>query len=145
MVADGPGLVARRGVRGALAVDRRAVLVVDDEPAVRELVVGVLSDEGYEVVEAVDGAEAIQALDTQRPPAGHLSVVLLDMMLPRVDGAAVLRHLTERGDSVPVVAMSASPQHLAVAAASGAQVTLAKPFDLAELLTVVERCCAPHS
>ena len=67
------------------------------------------------------------------------------MMLPRVDGAAVLRHLTERGEGVPVVAMSASPQHLAAAAASGAQVTLAKPFDLAELLAVVERYCPPHN
>ena len=126
-------------------MERHTVLVVEDEPPVRELVAWALQDEGYAVVEAQDGVEAIHALDERLLPAGEVCIVLLDMMLPRADGTAVLRHLTERGEGVPVVAMSASREHLLAAAASGAQVTLAKPFDLDELLAVIERYCPPHN
>ena len=92
-------------------------------------------------MEARDGGEAIRALEENRPPAGHLCVVLLDMMLPSVDGMSVLHHLAALGAYVPVVAMSASREHLLQAAAAGAQVTVAKPFDLDSLLAVVARNC----
>ena len=117
------------------------VLVVEDEPPVRELVTDFLRGEGYEVAEASDGAEAIRALATYRPPTGHFCGVLLDMMLPRVDGVGVLLHLAESGVATPVVAMSASGEHLVAAAAAGAKATLAKPFDLDHLLAVVARYC----
>jgi CheY-like chemotaxis protein len=123
------------------AVGRHTVLVVEDEPPVRELVADLLRDAGYEVMEARDGLEALRALDERCPLGGDPRVILLDMMLPHVDGVGVLRHLTERGYSIPVVAMSASCQHLTAAAAAGAQTTLPKPFDLDELVAVVARYC----
>ena len=66
--------------------DQRTVLVVDDEPIIRELLADVLRDNGYHVMEAQDGAAAIRALDHHGLPAQHLCGVLLDMMLPEVDG-----------------------------------------------------------
>src|SRR5690348_13551485 len=104
------------------------VLVVEDEPAVREFVADFLRDEGYEVEEVRDGAEAIHALERHQRRHDHLCAVLLDMMLPRVDGVGVLRHLATAGTEVPVVAMSASREHLAAALAEGAQTAVAKPF-----------------
>src|SRR5918997_768476 len=97
------------------------ILVVEDEPAVRELVADFLRDEGYTVEEVHDGAEAIRRLDSHRRDADHLCAVLLDMMLPRVDGVGVLRHLATVGAEVPVVAMSASREHLTVALSAGAK------------------------
>src|SRR5256885_5945283 len=82
------------------------VLLVEDEPPVRELVAELLREEGYEVREARDGVEAIRTLDESLLPSGRACLILLDMMLPRVDGVGVLRHLAERGAHVPVVAMS---------------------------------------
>jgi CheY-like chemotaxis protein len=114
---------------------------VEDEPAVRELVADLLRDEGYEVEEARDGAEAIRRLDSHHRRGDHLCAVLLDMMLPRVNGIGVLRHLAEVDDAVPVVAMSASREHLAAAVAAGARTAVAKPFDLDRLLSAMHHHC----
>ena len=121
----------------------RTVLLVEDEPTLRELVAAVLRDEGYAVVEVRDGLQAIQAVEQQAISGERPNVILLDMMLPRVDGLEVLHHLSQRGADMPVVAMSASPYHLAAAAAAGATTTLGKPFELDDLLAVVDRHCPP--
>jgi two-component system, OmpR family, response regulator MprA len=117
------------------------VLLVEDEPAVRDLVADFLREEGYEVEEVRDGAEAIRSLDTHHHRADHLCAVLLDMMLPRVDGVGVLRYLATMGDEVPVVAMSASREHLKSALAAGARTTVPKPFDLDRLLAAMHTNC----
>ena len=117
------------------------VLVVEDEPAVRELVADLLRDEGYLVEEARDGAEAIRRLDAHQRRANHLCAVLLDMMLPRVDGVSVLRHLATAGAEVPVVAMSASREHRTAALAAGARTAVPKPFDLDRLLSAMHSNC----
>ena len=126
-----------------MAITRGTVLLVEDEPAIRELVVMFLQDEGFEVQQAQDGEEAIHALDQNRPPAEHPCLVLLDMMLPKASGEDVLHHLAEKGAYIPVIAMSASRQKLEVATQAGAQAILPKPFDLNRLRQVVDRCC-PH-
>ena len=118
------------------------VLVVDDDPTVRELLVDVLQGEGYGVVQAADGADAIALLEQNRPPPQQLCLVLLDMMMPRVRRVRVLHRLAELGAYVPVVALSASRQALSAAAQAGAQATMPKPFDLDRLLTVVEHNCS---
>jgi two-component system, OmpR family, response regulator MprA len=124
------------------AVDQpHTVLVVEDEPAVRDLVADLLREEGYQVEEARDGAEAIRRLDWYERHPDHLCGVLLDMMLPRVDGLSVLRHLTAVGAEVPVVAMSASREHLRAALAAGARIAVAKPFDLDRLLSAMYTTC----
>ena len=132
---------ARAQTTGSALPAPPTVLLVEDEPPVRELVAELLREEGYEVREARDGAEAIRALDDCLLPSGRACLILLDMMLPRVDGVGVLRHLAERGTHVPVVAMSASRKQLAVAEAAGVDSVVPKPFDLDDLLAVVERNC----
>ncbi len=118
------------------------VLLVEDDPAIRELVAELLRGQGYSVLEAEDGAEAIHCLVQQRAAAQLPSAMILDMMLPQVSGVEVLRYLQGLRVSLPVVAVSASQEQLAKAKAAGAQATLAKPFDLDRLLGTVERYCA---
>jgi len=82
--------------------------------------------------------------EAYRPPPGYYRGVLLDLILPHVSGVAVLDHLrTALGGYVPVVAMSASALALEVATTAGAVATAAKPFDLLDLLTIIEQYCAP--
>ena len=122
------------------------ILLVEDEPAVRELTADILREEGYNVVEARDGLEALQVIDEHVPFSEHAAVVLLDLMLPKVSGLQVLTHLRQSKDAAtPVVAMSASGAHLSQAAMAGANATLAKPFDLGSLLDVIARYCPPQS
>src|SRR5207249_558195 len=80
------------------------VLVVDDEEAVRRLVFETLGDEGFELREAVDGDEALAAIDARRPDA-----VVLDLIMPRVDGFAVLDRLQADPETrlLPVVILTA--------------------------------------
>jgi two-component system response regulator VicR len=125
---------------------RHTILVVEDEPAVRELAADILREEGYDVVEASDGLEALQVIDEHVPFSDHASVVLLDLMLPKVSGLQVLEHLRKTENAaLPVVAMSASGTHLSQAAIAGASATLAKPFDLGSLLDIIARYCSPQS
>ena len=117
------------------------VLVVEDDRGIRELVATALEEEGFRVEEVGDGAAALKAIDDHHPLPEHFCLILLDMMMPKVDGLEVLSHLATQGSYVPVVAMSASRQKLQAAARAGADATLPKPFDLDDLLEVVGRCC----
>lgn len=113
------------------------VLVVDDDPGIRESVTEVLSAEGYRVLEAADGEEALVRLDGLEGRC----VVLLDLAMPRMNGLELLKELSRSGRSerFPVVVMSANahprelefPQVVAL---------LRKPFELDELLRWVEVC-----
>ena len=78
------------------------VLVVEDEPVIRELVAILLEDEGYTVRQAVDGLQALEVMDQQ-----SVDLVLSDVKMPRLDGAALVKRLRARGDPIPVVLMSA--------------------------------------
>jgi two-component system response regulator MprA len=120
---------------------RHTILVVEDETAVRELLTTTLQSEGYAVAAAPDGLAAIRAISEQRRPGAQLGLVLLDLMLPGVDGLEVMRHLATVGTGVPVIAISASRAYLDAAAARGARATLPKPFDLGALLAAVASCC----
>jgi DNA-binding response OmpR family regulator len=77
------------------------VLVVDDEPTVREVVVGYLRRDGHDVSEAADGTRALELLDAEPP-----DLVVLDMMLPGVNGLDVLRRLRAVSD-IPVIMLTA--------------------------------------
>jgi DNA-binding response OmpR family regulator len=122
-------------------MNTRTVLVVEDEPYLSDLLATALSDQGYEVLKARDGLQAIRTLDEQRANQSGPCLVLLDMMLPQVDGMGVLRHITDHGHQEAVVAISASDGHLAAAADAGAYETIPKPFELEQLLAVVDRYC----
>jgi DNA-binding response OmpR family regulator len=122
------------------------VLVVEDEASIRDLIEEVLEEAGFSVVAVADGAAAIRVLEMRRDPAQHFCVVFLDLMLPRVSGLDVLQWLRVHAQLVPVVAMSASRQHLAQAILAGARVAVAKPFEIDELISLVaSHCPRQHS
>lgn len=113
------------------------ILIVDDDHAIRITLTEVLSEEGYEVVTATNGVEGLAAVEAAAP-----AVVLLDMRMPVMDGWAFARALRERGLSPPLVVMTAAQEAARWAAEIGATSVLAKPFDLTELLLMVERAAA---
>jgi CheY-like chemotaxis protein len=108
------------------------VLIVDDEPALREIIAEALATEGYRVTTAVDGARALEHLGETRP-----DLIVLDLMMPVLDGWAFIeayRAIAE--DEIPIIGVSAnlSPQVAARLRNLGVRVCLAKPFDLDELI-----------
>jgi two-component system, OmpR family, KDP operon response regulator KdpE len=106
------------------------ILVVDDEPAILRAVRTALTGNGYGVVTASSGEEALIAFQDRRP-----DVVLLDLMLPGIDGLAVCRALRARS-SVPIIVLSARGEERDKVAAldGGADDYLTKPFGVEELL-----------
>jgi excisionase family DNA binding protein len=109
------------------------VLLVDDDPQVRELVRINLEFEGYTVREAADAAEGLAAIEEAKP-----DLVLLDVMMPQVDGWEMLRRMQERHGvgAIPVVMFSGKVDEQAErqAANRGAQAFVGKPFDLQQLI-----------
>lgn len=110
------------------------ILVAEDDAEIRQALQRILSYEGYEVVTADDGAAALEAVKEHQPTA-----ILLDVMMPFVDGLAVCRKLRERGDRTPVLMLTARHEVTDRVAGldAGADDYLTKPFDLDELLARV--------
>jgi two-component system, chemotaxis family, chemotaxis protein CheY len=117
---------------------KKRVLVVDDDDAIRTMVERILKREHYEVESARDGFEAIEKLSRS-----DFTTVLLDLMMPRVDGHGVLRYLEDRPAAPAVIVMTANLQS-AQETASAAPVfrVLSKPFDIRQLVTHVNECAA---
>jgi DNA-binding response OmpR family regulator len=105
------------------------VLVVDDEPTVREVVVGYLRRDGHEVAEAADGTTALELLESTPP-----DLVVLDMMLPGVNGLDVLRRVRSTSD-IPVIMLTARAEEADRVAGLelGADDYVVKPFSPREL------------
>ena len=114
------------------------VLVVDDDTSILDTVSAILSGEGYDVVSAATGQEALAAVARKQPV-----LILLDMRMPVMDGWAVARALREEGIAVPIVVMTAAESAKRWADEVGAEGYLAKPFGLDELLATVERFRTP--
>ncbi|MEZ4265382.1 MAG: sigma-54 dependent transcriptional regulator [Myxococcota bacterium] len=114
------------------------ILVVDDEPNMRTILRGLLQREGYEVVEAQDGRDAIRTLERS---GGDVHVVITDLRMPGVDGMALLAHVTERYPGRPVVMITAhgSVDTAVEAMKSGAFDFVTKPFDAGDLRAVVRK------
>jgi DNA-binding response OmpR family regulator len=106
------------------------VLLVDDDAALLEVMSIVLSSEGYRVITAADGAEALKKVGGE-----GLNLVVLDVMLPRISGFEVLKKIREKSD-VPVVMLTAKSQSVdkVVGLELGADDYITKPFDTKELL-----------
>ena len=123
-------------------VPKPLVLVVEDDRLICEMVAILLRARGCAVEQAHDGLAALQIVERHLPPASPLSLILLDVRLPLLDGQYLLGYLRKRDISVPVIAMSGHREALATAAALGAQATVEKPFDLDQLLALVHRSLA---
>lgn len=114
------------------------ILVVDDDPEVRQLCQVVLEGEGYAVRLAEDAPSGIAAATSDRP-----DLVLLDWMMPGVDGMDALRAIKTLGATkdIPVVMLTAldSPSEIVVATLNGADGYVTKPFEVEDLLRLVQR------
>ena len=115
---------------------RLPILVVDDDDAIRTMVERVLRREQFEVEAARDGHEAIEKLTRN-----DYGTVLLDLMMPRVDGHGVLRFLEARPNPARVIVMTANMQGGSEAAdAKPVFRVLSKPFDISQLISHVREC-----
>jgi two-component system, chemotaxis family, chemotaxis protein CheY len=114
----------------------KRVLVVDDDDGIRAAVADVLDLEGYKVITASNGVEALEQVRTGRPDA-----VVLDLMMPVMDGWTFMEacRREERCAETPVLVMSAYRNLAETAPNLGAKACIAKPFDLDVLLGAVER------
>src|SRR5437868_11340329 len=116
------------------AVAGKRVLVVDDDPDIRELLFTALEDEGFEVVPAGNGQEALAVIATFRP-----DVIVLDLMMPVMDGWQSVRELRARDEDIPIILLSAARDLRTHAKALSAADIIEKPFDLSELLPKIAR------
>lgn len=117
----------------------KTLLVVDDNPDLRLVLEEVLENEGYTVELAADGLEAICKINGLRP-----ALILLDIMMPRMDGFAFAEELERRGlrSEMPILVLSADGRAQRAAERIGAAGYVAKPFELEQLLDEVSRLAA---
>lgn len=116
------------------------VLVVDDDQAIRSILVETLKGEGYRVDGASNGAEGLDRLHAEQP-----DMILLDIVMPVLDGYEFLERLLEDQTvvEVPIVLLSATHALPAAAQAAGVKAVLTKPFDMGVLLAIVDRLTRP--
>jgi CheY-like chemotaxis protein len=121
------------------ALQRRRILVADDDAAIVDAVQLILEDAGYEVSAATDGAVVGTVL--REPP----DLLLLDIWMSGASGQAICRELKANPATkrIPIVMFSANRDLAAIAASAGADGVLGKPFDLSELLDVIEKHLSP--
>ncbi len=104
------------------------ILVVEDDPQLREVITEALSDEGYDVYEAFDGQRALERIASVAP-----DLVLSDIRMPRLGGVELAERLSRLHNPIPIVLMSTSSN----APQNGQTPFLAKPFSLDDLVALV--------
>ncbi|MHB1042042.1 MAG: sigma-54-dependent transcriptional regulator [Eubacteriales bacterium] len=114
----------------------KLILVVDDEPSVREALTDILTDNGYRVECAASGSEGLEKIETLNPDA-----VLLDIRMPDIDGIKVLELVNRRGDRTPIILITAhgSTQTTIEAMKLGAFDYLMKPLKVNDMLDVIKK------
>ena len=114
------------------APNARSILVVDDNSNLREALVAVLANEGYEVSQASNGDAAVA--DMRQQP---VALLITDLVMPDREGIETIRHFSREFPHTPIIAMSGMPDYLPMAKALGAAVVLKKPIVYADLLRAV--------
>ena len=119
-----------------------SILVVDDEPELRELIQIVLKAEGHNVIIAADGVEAEAAIASHR-----FDVVMTDLIMPERDGLEFIANVRKRYPSIKIIAMSggghiARDSYLRIAQGFGAHALLEKPFENREVFAAIESALA---
>ncbi len=116
---------------------KQKVLVVDDEPDIVETLKFRLESQGFEVITAYDGLEALEKARNERP-----DLIILDLMLPKMDGYQVCRLLKfdEKYSNIPVLMLTAKTQEIdrTTGLKTGADEYMTKPFDSQELMKTVK-------
>jgi CheY-like chemotaxis protein len=120
---------------------RRRVIVAEDDPFMRQLVVAALERDGYLVEEVRSGIGLHDELFSRITRGETPALIISDIQMPVLDGLEVVRRLRAWGEKVPVIIMTAyaDEQTLASAAEAGVDAVLAKPFTMTELCTTAQR------
>jgi DNA-binding response OmpR family regulator len=116
-----------------------AILLVDDDELVRETVAGILADRGYQVFTAAHGREALSILSR----TGGIEAVILDIMMPEMEGIEALREIRKGWPGIPVIMISGGDRSgwtdaLDMASKLGADRTLPKPFTPSQLIAEID-------
>jgi DNA-binding response OmpR family regulator len=116
------------------------ILIVEDEASLAKGIQFNFEIEGYETAVVADGAEALKRLTERGPGSEGFDLIILDVMLPGMDGYAVAERLREAGDFTPILMLTAKgrPEDMVRGLEGGADDYLAKPFDLPVLLARVK-------
>lgn len=122
-------------MQGRATGDRARILVVDDEPAIRDMVATALDFAGFEALAVETGTDALAAVESWRP-----DLVLMDVMLPDLDGFGVCSSLRRRGHDVPVIFLTArdADEDKVAGLEGGGDDYLTKPFGLHELVARIK-------
>jgi CheY-like chemotaxis protein len=117
-------------------LNRKRVLLLDDDPAMQRLVAAVLRREGYRVDVVSAGAQAIEKIG-----GNDYAALLLDLMTPTEGGITVMRHLKRENPALlkRVILVTASPESVLKSVASDAAAVVHKPFEAAQLVAKVNR------
>ncbi len=118
---------------GGVAMTR--IAVVDDEIKIREMITSYLTNESFEVVEAENGVEAIHLIENQK-----IDLVLLDVMMPHMDGLQALREIRTRTKKMPVIMLTAKSEEIdkLLGLEMGADDYITKPFSMRELVARIK-------
>jgi CheY-like chemotaxis protein len=111
------------------------ILIVEDDIAIQEMLTAVLEPEGYDVAIASDGARALNVANDMTP-----DLIIMDLLLPRLNGIDAIQQLREKPAfaTLPIIAMSAVPPLLYAAEQCGATARVEKPFDIVDMLGLIE-------
>jgi two-component system, chemotaxis family, chemotaxis protein CheY len=117
----------------------RAVLVVEDDESIRNVITDVLEERGFRVVAVANGAEALDQLDTHRP-----DVMVLDLLMPVMHGWEFMESYADKtgGESIPIVVVSVNPVLPRSFSRFGVHTVVGKPFDVDELVQSVDEAAA---
>jgi len=113
------------------------ILVIEDDPGMRDMLEGTLAAAGHEVVAASSGRNCVQLCS-----AHAFGLVITDLIMPEQEGLETIREIRSKFPAMPVIAISGAPEEwkaLDIARRLGANETLAKPFSPKEMLAVVDK------
>lgn len=117
----------------------KRIMIIDDSPSLRGMVKLSLVDSGYEVLEACDGVDALEKLEKE----GKVSLMICDVNMPRMDGLTFVKKVKEKAEHKfsPIVMLTteASATLVAQGREAGAKAWMVKPFQPAQLLSVIQK------
>jgi CheY-like chemotaxis protein len=119
------------------------IMVVEDDVQFRQMLLDILHQDGHQVAQAGDGAEAIKLLATTRP-----DLIITDILMPGMDGVELIMELSKQDSATPMIAMSGGRRSITAefnldsAVLLGVKSTLAKPFSRADLRSAIKQALA---